>query len=98
VVEAESISHTPTSWSSKLFLYGGVNPVKYMQQQTQITCPSNFYLKFSRFTDDIEMSQHKRKYGTVGLLTLTAFGGCLQLCPFTNMSSKAHLIRMLKDA
>jgi hypothetical protein len=75
VVEVESISHTPTSWSRTLFLSEGVNPVKYMQQQTQIICPSNFYLELWQFTEDTEMSKHRWKYGRVG-----TFGGCFQLC------------------
>jgi hypothetical protein len=54
-VEPESIYLTPANWSRKLLLKQGVNPVKYMQQQTQITDPNTFYLELSQFIQDTAM-------------------------------------------
>lgn len=93
VVEAASISHTPSSWSSKLFLYEGVNPVKYKQQPTQIICPGNFYLQLSQFTEDTEMSQNRRKYGLIDPYHFWWLPSAE--CPFINMSGKARLIRTI---
>lgn len=55
---AESVYFTPANWSRELLLQQGVNPVKYMQQQTQITGPNTFYLELSQFLQDMATVQY----------------------------------------